>query len=116
VIIAAAGGHILADPTATVLYRQHDNNWVGEAANWWRRGVAALRRGPAPFMRLLRSHVATLQTRPELLPEQSRAQLAIIEQALDGHALMRLRALFLPGFTRGTWVETFVFWVWFILG
>jgi glycosyltransferase involved in cell wall biosynthesis len=116
VIVAAAGGHILADPTPTVLYRQHDNNWVGEAASWWRRGYAALRRGPGPFMRLFRSHVATLKARPELLPERSRAQLAIIDQALESHRLARVRALFLPGFTRGTWLETFVFWVWFILG
>src|SRR5208282_4950805 len=81
VIVAAAEGRILADPVATVLYRQHANNHVGEHRSWWRRGIAALRRGPGPFMRLLRQHVAALQARPGLLPESTRQQLSVIADA-----------------------------------
>jgi len=116
VIVAAAGGHILADPTQTVLYRQHANNHVGEHRSWWRRGIAAIRRGPGPFMRLLRQHVTTLQARPELLPPATRRQLAVIAGALNGGRIARLKVLAEPGFSRQTWLETLVFRVWFLLG
>jgi hypothetical protein len=116
VIVAAAGGRILADPEPAVLYRQHGNNCVGEPHVWWRRGIAALRRGPKPFMRMLRQHVATLQARPELLTEDTRRQLAVIARGLGGGTGARFRALCLPGFIRQTWLETLVFWVWFMIG
>jgi glycosyltransferase involved in cell wall biosynthesis len=116
ILVAAAGGHVLIDRATTVLYRQHANNQVGEARNWWHRGIAALRRGPAPVMGLLRQHVATLQARPALLPEATHQQLAAIARGLNGNWIARLRALFLPGFTRQTWLETVVFRVWFLLG
>jgi len=116
VVVAAAGGRILADSDATVLYRQHGRNHVGEARSWWRRGIAALRRGPGPYMRLLRQHVATLQARPDLLPEHTHRQLAVIVRGLNGGVVPRLRALRLPGFVRQTWLETLVFRVWFMIG
>ncbi len=116
VIVAAAGGRILADPIATVLYRQHANNHVGERRSFWHRGIAALRRGPGPFMRLLRQHVATLRAHPELLPASARQQITAIADALNGGRLVRVRVLCLPGFVRQTWVETLVFRVWFLLG
>ncbi len=116
VIVAAAGGRILADPDATVLYRQHANNRVGEPRVWWRRGIAALRRGPGPFMRLLRLHVATLQANADMLPHETRRQLAVITQGLNGGIRARIRALCLPGFVRQTWLETLVFRVWFMIG
>lgn len=116
VIVAAAGGRIVADSDATVLYRQHGNNRIGEPRSWWRRGIAALRRGPGPYMRLLRQHVATLQGRPELLPDDTRGQLSVIVRGLNGGFGARLRALRLPGFVRQTWLETLVFRVWFMIG
>ncbi len=116
IIVAAAGGHLFIDRTTTVLYRQHDNNLVGEARSWWRRGIAALRRGPGPFIRLLRLHVAALQARPELLPDSTLQQLTAISDALSGRRIARLRTLFLPGFARQTWLETMVFRVWLLLG
>jgi hypothetical protein len=116
IMVAAAGGHVLVDRTATVLHRQHGNNLVGEPRCWWRRGIAALRRGPAPFMRLLRQHVSMLQAGPELLPESTRQQLAVIADALNGSRVDRLKALNLPGLTRQTWLETVVFRAWFLLG
>lgn len=116
VIVAAAGGRILADPDATVLYRQHGKNHVGEPHSWWRRGIAALRRGPGPYMRLLREHVATLEAKPDLLPDRTRLQLAVIVRGLNGGIGARLHALRLPGFVRQTWLETLVFRVWFMIG
>jgi hypothetical protein len=115
-IVAAAGGRVLTDRTATMLHRQHANNLVGEPRSWWRRGIAALRRGPAPFMHLLRQHVAMLQAQPALLSASARQQLAVIADALKGSHVDRLKALMLPGFTRQTWLETMVFRVWFLLG
>ena len=115
-IVAAAGGHVLVDRIATVLYRQHANNLVGEARSWWRRGVAALRRGPGPFMRLLRQHVAMLRAQPALLSESARQQLAVIADSLNGSRIDRLKALMLPEFRRQGWLETMVFRVWFLLG
>ena len=116
ITVAAAGGHVLIDRNTTVLYRQHANNLVGETRSWWRRGIAALRRGPGPFMSVLRQHVATLQAQPELLPESTQQQLAVIADALNGSRIARLKTLFLPGFVRQTWLETVVFRVWFLLG
>jgi len=116
VIVSAAGGQIVADPTATVLYRQHGGNYVGEPLGTWRRGIAALRRGPVPFMRLLRSHVATLQARRDALPADTQRQIDIIALGLQGGLGARLRALRLRGFRRQTWLETLVFRVWFMIG
>lgn len=116
IVVAAAGGHVLIDRTTTVLYRQHANNQVGEPGVWWRRGIAALRRGPAPFMRLLRRHVTTLQAHPDLLAEATHRQLAVIAEGLNGGFCARLRALRLTDFRRQTWLETMVFRVWFVIG
>jgi glycosyltransferase involved in cell wall biosynthesis len=116
IMVAAAGGQVLVDSMATVLYRQHANNHVGEPSGVIRRGIAALRRGPAPFMRLLRLHVGMLQARPELLPASTRTQLSTIASALNGSRFARLRVLALPGFKRQTLLETLVFRVWFLLG
>lgn len=116
VVVSAAGGRVLADPDATVLYRQHGKNHVGEPRSWWRRGIAALRRGPGPYMRLLRQHVATLQAHADLLPDPTHRQLAVITRGLNGGLRARLHALRLPGFVRQTWLETLVFRVWFMIG
>jgi hypothetical protein len=116
IIVAAAGGHLLIDHATTVLYRQHANNLVGETRSWWRRGIAALRRGPGPFVSLLRQHVATLQARPELLHESTHQQLAVIADALNGGRIARLKTFFLPGFARQNRLETLVFRVWLLLG
>ena len=116
VAVAAAGGAIIVDPAATVLYRQHGANCTGEAQGVWRRGIAALRRGPGAFMRLLRQHVATREARPHLISSDARRQLEIIARGLRGGPTDRVRALRLPGFRRQTWLETLVFWVWFMIG
>ena len=115
-VVAAAGGALVVDETPSVLYRQHGGNAVGAPHSLPHRGVAALRRGPAPFMALLRAHVASLRAQPHLLSTGARAQLEVIDAALAGGMLRRLRALRLPGLARQTWQETLLFRLWFVLG
>lgn len=116
-LVGAAGGRLVVDPVAVVLYRQHRRNAVGAPHSTLRRGVMALRRGPDSFMRLFRRHVAALLAQPALLAPQARADLAIIAAALDSGAPARLVALLrLRTLMRRTWPETMLFRLWFLLG
>jgi hypothetical protein len=115
IVASARGGLILADPEPTVLYRQHAGNCVGASASTWRRGRAALRRGPGPFMRLLRQTIAALLEQPELVTSRGREQLVALARALDGGTLPRLRALTMPELRRQGWLETMLFRLWFLL-
>nr|WP_321984089.1 glycosyltransferase [uncultured Lichenicoccus sp.] len=116
-LVGAAGGTLVVDPIAVVLYRQHRRNAVGAPYSIIRRGVMALRRGPESFMRLFRQHVAALLTQPAPLAQQARADLAVIAAALDSRAPTRLRALLrLRRLVRRTWPETMLFRLWFLLG
>jgi hypothetical protein len=116
VVVSAAGGRIIADPHATVLYRQHTNNLIGEPNSWWQRGISALCRGPAPFMRLLRQQVSALLAKSDLFPEETLRQLDMISNGLNGGPLARIRALRLSGFVRQSPIETSLFWIWFLIG
>ncbi len=116
-LVAAAGGRLLRDETPTVLYRQHSQNTVGVPASYLRRARAALLRGPRRFMRLLRQHVAALLSRPELLSEAARNELAQIDRALRAdNRLRRLPLLTLPGFWRQTFSEDLLFRLWLLIG
>ncbi|HUN39958.1 MAG TPA: glycosyltransferase [Acetobacteraceae bacterium] len=116
IAVSAAGGEILVDNAAVLHYRQHLGNLVGSPVGILRRGIAALRRGPRPFMTILRNHVAVLQTHPDLLSDRARADLAVIAAGLDGGGRDKLRALGLRGFHRQTRLEDVVFGIWFLLG
>ncbi|MBV8915777.1 MAG: glycosyltransferase family 2 protein [Acetobacteraceae bacterium] len=115
-LVAASGGRIIADPTRTVLYRQHASNLVGAPASIWRRARAAMQRGPGAFMAVLREHVTALQQQPELLSAEARRLLSIIDRGLRGGPAARLRALALPGLYRQRWSETILFRWWFLVG
>ena len=115
-LVAAAGGHIMADQEPVVMYRQHDRNLVGAAASRRARAVAALRRGPGPFMTIFRQNVAALEEQGDLLTPAARQNVARIAQALDSGPLGRVMALRSQNFTRQTWLETALFWVWFLMG
>ncbi len=115
-MVSAAGGAVLQDNEPVVLYRQHAANVVGSPSSPWRRGVAAIRRGPSVFMAVLRQHVAALLAQPDLLTESARADLVAIDGALRGGWWRRLAALGRHGLTRQTWPETLVFRTWFLLG
>jgi hypothetical protein len=116
IAVSAAGGRIISDPSTVLHYRQHVGNLVGSPLGTLRRGMAALRRGPGPFMAIFRAHVAALQAHTDLLSDRARADLSIISTALGGGLLDKLRALSLPGFRRQTWLEDLVFRIWFLLG
>ena len=115
-MVSAAGGTVIADPAATVLYRQHRGNRIGAPAGLFGRGVAALRRGRRPFMSNLRAHVGALEARADRLTPAARRDLAVISDALRGGWRLRIAALRLPGFRRQGWLEDAVFRVWFCLG
>jgi hypothetical protein len=115
-LVAAAGGEIVADSTPTVLYRQHAGNAIGAPCSVLRRGVLAVRRGPGAFMNLFRSHVAALRAQPERLTPEVRAQLDVLDGALASGLLQRVRCLRMPQLRRQTWYENAVFACWFALG
>lgn len=119
-VVTAAGGQVTFDPEPVVLYRQHAGNLVGAPASLLRRGLAALRRGPRVYMRVLRQNVAALTAQPALLSPAAHPKLQVIASALAQGSMKRpgarLRALRLPGFVRQTWAETLVFRVWFLFG
>ena len=115
-VVAAAGGRLIADPTPAVLYRQHPGNLVGAPPGKRRRAVAALRRGPGVFMRVLRAHVTALRAQPHLLSPQAAEALTLLDRGLHGGLRHRVAALRLAGLQRQTWQETLLFRWWFLIG
>ena len=115
-LVTAAGGRVIADDRPTLHYRQHGSNLVGAPSTRWHRARAALQRGPAAYMRLLRTHVAALLEQSELFTPQSRATLTQLDAALRAGPLARLGALRLAGLERQTALETALFRCWFLIG
>lgn len=115
IVVAAHGGRLIADAEPTVLYRQHESNAIGAPPSLFRRAIAALRRGPEPFMRLLRGYVAALSEHRGDLPDGVRGELARIAWGLEGGVARRLGVLRMPGFRRQTGLETLLFRIWFLL-
>lgn len=115
-LVTAAGGTFLADEEPVVLYRQHTRNAVGAPRTFLRRGWAALRRGPRLFMSLLRQNMAALDAQRHLLTPEARAQLDLIQQALRGGPLRRLRVLRHAGLRRQGRAEQMLFRLWFMFG
>jgi glycosyltransferase involved in cell wall biosynthesis len=115
-VVTAAGGPVLGDNEPVILYRQHSNNMVGAPGSMWRRGAAALRRGPSVFMNVLRQHVEALLAQPHLLSEAALAQVRAIDQALSGAWYRRLAVLRHAGLHRQTWQESGLFYLWFLFG
>jgi hypothetical protein len=115
-VVAGCGGLVLADPAPVILYRQHGGNVIGAPAGQTRRGMAALRRGRAAFMRILRAHVAALNATPQLLSGSARCQLDVVARSLENGVGARVAALRMRGFARQTFAETLIFRLWFLLG
>ena len=115
-LVTAAGGKLILDDEPVVLYRQHALNLVGAPASMVSRAIAALKRGPALFMTVLREHIAALLAQPELISERARVELATLDRALRGGFWYRLAALRTPGLYRQTWSETLLFRCWFLIG
>ena len=115
-VVAAAGGRLIADGTPTVLYRQHPGNLVGAPPSMRRRAAAALRRGPGLFMGVLRGHVSALRAQPHLLSAEAAEALEVLDAALQSRFPRRVGALRLGGLMRQTWPETLLFRCWFLIG
>lgn len=115
-LVSAAGGTILRDERAVILYRQHGTNLVGAPSSPVRRALAALRRGPQEFMSVFRKNVAALEDNAVALTPEARRQLAQISESLKGRLPARLRALGIPGFQRNSRVQTALFRLWFLTG
>lgn len=115
-LVGAAGGALIADPSPVVLYRQHRSNAVGAPHSAFCRGLMALRRGPDPFMRLLRLHATELAAHSDALSPRARADLGLLLSALQGSRLARVRALRrLNHLVRQTRLETLLFRLWFLI-
>lgn len=115
-LISGANGTIRADSGAVLMYRQHAQNLIGAPSSLFRRGIAALLRGPAPFMRMMRDHLTALHEHGDLLCPQARDDVCIVLTAMAGGPKQKLRALALDGLRRQTWLETLLFRIWFVSG
>jgi glycosyltransferase involved in cell wall biosynthesis len=115
-LIAAAGGRVLTDAEPVILYRQHGGNVVGAPRSWPRRALAALRRGPAPFMADFRRHLDALAAHGDMLSPAARGEVMMLQQALAGGVRPRLAALRGGGLRRREWSEGLLFRLWFLLG
>ncbi len=115
-VVAAVGGRIVADSATTVLYRQHGGNAVGAPRSKRKRAMAALQRGPAAFMKVLRAHVAALQEQPELLSPEAARMVEAVATSLAGGVPGRLMVLRRHGLLRQTRAETWLFRCWFLVG
>jgi hypothetical protein len=115
-LVTAAGGRVIADDTPALLYRQHGGNVVGARRSHLQRAVAAVRRGPGPFMADLRRHLDGLAANAALLTDPARRDVAYLRAALANGKLARLRALRLPGLRRQGRREGLLFSLWFLLG
>ncbi len=115
-LVSAAGGVILTDAEEVLLYRQHDGNAIGAPGSRLRRALAALRRGPRPFIARFRAHLAGLAANAALLPAPVVDEAAALARALEGGVFGRLRLLAWPGLERRTRLETFVLRLWLLIG
>ena len=115
-LVTASGGRVIADPTPTVLYRQHRGNLVGAppsiaAAGAGRRCAA----GPGVFMDVLR------RTWPRCWRNQTCCRARRAGAGRGGPRPIRwaacaAAALRLPGLCRQTLLETMLFRWWFLVG
>ena len=115
-VVAGAGGRVVADEAMTVLYRQHGGNAVGAPPSRLRRAVAALQRGPGVFMGLMRAQVGALRAQPGLLCPEARVLVDAVDGALAAGVGRRVAVLWRFRLLRQTSAETWLFRVWFLFG
>lgn len=120
-LVSGAGGVIIADNEPSLYYRQHQSNAVGAPTHWFRRALAAFRRGPSLFMRAFRGNVTQLLAQQLLLLQENRTCLLALQKALSAQGLAgwvaRYRLLRqMRQLHRVTFAEQQIFYLWFILG
>jgi len=115
IVVSACGGQIIFDARPGVLYRLHKNNLIGSARPLPARAIAAMRRGPAIFMTMMRRHADALAAQASRLTPQARGDLRLVRAALHGGLLARLAALRCRRFRRRTMLENLLFGLWFAM-
>ncbi len=114
IVVSAFGGLVIYDSEPSVLYRQHMKNLIGSQLPTVTRAIAALERGPAIYMTMMRRHTERLYEHRERLPMQTRFDLELIHKGLTGGFSDKLAALRCPGFKRATALERLLFRIWFL--
>ena len=111
-VVAATGGHIIYDPSPSILYRQHRENSVGSPRNLWLRLLGAATRGPDRFMCMFLEHAETLLRHPNLTME-ARSLLEECVALSEGSVVSRLRRVFQLTCYRQNYIEdiTVKFWM-----
>ncbi len=115
-LVSAAEGFILTDSEEVLLYRQHGGNVIGAPRSRLNRALAALARGPRPFMVRFRAHLAGLAASAALLPEPVNREAAALSAALAGGINGRMRLLAWPGLRRRGALETLLLRLWLLIG
>ncbi|MCA3475164.1 MAG: glycosyltransferase family 2 protein [Phenylobacterium sp.] len=110
-VVSAAGGRLIFDPTPSILYRQHGANAVGSNASTLARAWRALRRGPGPFLQALSDNIAALSALSGLTPE-ARHTLESLETLRATSGLGRLCTLRRLGLARQGLLEDLLLWLW----
>jgi glycosyltransferase involved in cell wall biosynthesis len=116
IVVSACGGEVIFDAEPQVLYRLHKNNLIAASPSTAARAIAALDRGPAIFMTMMRRHADTLSRHEPLLTPAARTELALIRTGLNGGWRQRLAALKCSKFRRRTALENLLFSYWFMTG
>ena len=114
IVVAAAGGHIIFDPTPVILYRQHGHNAIGAISPIVPRAIKALRRGARPFLRQLEEHVVALEASEGALVPSARMTVWKIRRALSRGRMARIGLMREAGFRRQTRLENIGMAMWML--
>ncbi|MGE4482614.1 glycosyltransferase [Acidocella sp.] len=114
IIVSACGGKILFDDRPQVLYRLHKTNLIGRYQPFHGRALAALRRGSAVYMTMMRRHAMALLAQSSRLTPEARQDLELVRDGLTGGIASRITALRCPRFRRRTYLENLLFRYWFL--
>lgn len=114
-LVAAAGGRIMADNALVIRYRQHGGNMVGARSAAPLRALRALRRGPAPFLRLFHAQLDALASQPHLLAADTHARVAGLQEAMRGTRWRRPVRAWRLGLRRQSSLQTMALMLWLLL-
>ena len=114
IVVAAAGGHIIFDPTPAILYRQHGHNAIGAASSIASWALKAVQRGATPFLRQLEEHVVALEESEGVLAPSARMTVWKIRCALSRGRMARIALMREANFRRQTRLENLSMAMWML--
>ncbi len=114
IVVAAAGGHIIFDPTPAIFYRQHGHNAIGAASSIASWALKALQRGATPFLRQLEEHVVALEESDGVLTPSARMTVLKIRCALSRGRMARIALMREANFRRQTRLENLGMAMWML--